>query len=396
VTGAGRRLLPAAVAAGLLLATTVPPHAAPADPDPAGGDAAELARVRQECADAARTVQQRERAVAALDLAVGAMQRDDDAKEAELQQRVRQDQPLLAALERLARARPDAASEAPLDRQRSAILQAAARPALEAQAKTLADQLAALAAERGALAARRQESDAARQALDKARDALPVLIAHRADLIAGMLPEEGKVTAVMLGNPTGDVGALIKRADADNDQRDRELVARLPAARIPLQKGALAPALADPTRPAGLRALDATRATMVWPVFGTLDHRFGEPGINGKPIQGLSIGAAPAALVVAPFDGRVDYAGPLRGYGLILIIRHDGGYHSLLAGLGQVNVTIGQWLLAGEPVGAMPGSDSKDASTNFYLELRRKGRPVDPQARLASRDEAAADNKVRE
>ena len=40
--------------------------------------------------------------------------------------------------------------------------------------------------------------------------------------------------------------------------------------------------------------------------------------------------------------------------GSILIIRHGGGYHSLLAGLGRVDATIGQWVLAGEPVGTLP------------------------------------------
>ena len=79
-----------------------------------------------------------------------------------------------------------------------------------------------------------------------------------------------------------------------------------------------------------------------------------------------------------------------------MIIRHGGGYHSLLAGLGQVNVTAGQWLLAGEPVGLAANADDKNASVSVYLELRREGRPVDPQSRLASRDEKAEENKVRE
>jgi murein hydrolase activator len=101
-------------------------------------------------------------------------------------------------------------------------------------------------------------------------------------------------------------------------------------------------------------------------------------------------------VVVAPFDGRVDYVGPFRGYGLILIIRHGGGYHSLLAGMGRVDVTAGQWLLAGEPVGSLPDADDKSAGATLYLEFRRDGRPVDPQSRLASRDQKTEDTRVRE
>jgi septal ring factor EnvC (AmiA/AmiB activator) len=135
---------------------------------------------------------------------------------------------------------------------------------------------------------------------------------------------------------------------------------------------------------------------MVWPVAGELTQRFGEADRSGRPSQGLTLQAMPGGVVTAPFDGRVDYVGPFRGYGLILIIRHGGGYHSLLAGLGHVDVATGQWLLAGEPVGSLAGSDDKGAGASFYFEVRREGRPVDPQSRLASRDQKTEDVRVRE
>jgi septal ring factor EnvC (AmiA/AmiB activator) len=135
---------------------------------------------------------------------------------------------------------------------------------------------------------------------------------------------------------------------------------------------------------------------MVWPVAGEVTQRFGEADRNGRPSQGLTLQAMPGGVVVAPFDGRVDYVGPFRGYGLILIIRHGGGYHSLLAGLGDVDVTTGQWLLAGEPVGSLAGGDDKGAGVSFSFEVRREGRPVDPQSRLVSRDQKTEDIRVRE
>ena len=175
--------------------------------------------------------------------------------------------------------------------------------------------------------------------------------------------------------------------------RNKQLIGRLSAG-APAKKGLPAPA--DPTRPKELRSFDAPRATMIWPVAGDITHRFGEADKSGRPSQGLTIGVLPNGVVVAPFDGQVEYAGVFGTYGLILIIRHGTGYHSLLAGLGRADVTIGQWLLAGEPVGALPGTDEKNASATFYMELRRDGRPVDPQSRLASRDGRTEDNKVHE
>ena len=78
---------------------------------------------------------------------------------------------------------------------------------------------------------------------------------------------------------------------------------------------------------------------------------------------------------MAPFDGQVMFAGPFRGYGHILIIGHGDGYHSLLAGLDRVDCSVGQWLVAGEPVGAMPEGTEKP---RLYLELRHNNQPINP------------------
>jgi septal ring factor EnvC (AmiA/AmiB activator) len=103
-------------------------------------------------------------------------------------------------------------------------------------------------------------------------------------------------------------------------------------------------------------------------------------GISSK---GITIETRSGAQVVAPFDGRIEFAGPFRGYGQILIIEHADGYHSLLAGLGRIDGTVGQSLVAGEPVGAMGSSDRP----SLYLELRRHGQPINPLPWLATRDE---------
>jgi septal ring factor EnvC (AmiA/AmiB activator) len=67
-----------------------------------------------------------------------------------------------------------------------------------------------------------------------------------------------------------------------------------------------------------------------------------------------------------------------------LIIEHGDGYHSLLAGLDRIEGTVGQWLVAGEPVGTMPASEKKP---RLYLELRHDGQPINPLPWLATHDE---------
>jgi septal ring factor EnvC (AmiA/AmiB activator) len=67
-----------------------------------------------------------------------------------------------------------------------------------------------------------------------------------------------------------------------------------------------------------------------------------------------------------------------------LIINAGGGYHILLAGLDQIYTTVGQFVLAGEPVAAMgkqpPAGTGAVQSRNpvLYIEFRKDARPVDP------------------
>jgi septal ring factor EnvC (AmiA/AmiB activator) len=124
---------------------------------------------------------------------------------------------------------------------------------------------------------------------------------------------------------------------------------------------------------------------MAVPATGALVARFGDPMPAGAPAsKGLTFETRPGAQVVAPFDGKVLFAGPFKGYGQILIIGHGDGYHSLLAGLDRVDESVGQWLVAGEPVGVMSQSSQKP---RLYLELRHDGQPINPLPWLAIRDE---------
>jgi len=122
----------------------------------------------------------------------------------------------------------------------------------------------------------------------------------------------------------------------------------------------------------------------VQPVAGHVQDLFGVPDSTGSTGKGIEIETRPDAAVVAPFDGQILFRGPFRSYGEILIIQHDGGYHSLLAGLARSDAAVGQWVLAGEPVGVM--GQSKDGNPKLYMELRRDGRPIDPAPWLGKSD----------
>jgi len=367
-----------------------------APPAPVDSEVGQLDALRQQCIGTALATQQREQSVGTLDMAIHAMQAGTEAKTREIATSRAEEEALLGALERFVRAPPETlalAPENPIDRLRSAILIAAAVPALSARARVLTGQLEALEKIRGQIDARRKDIDEARDALAKDRITLAQAVVRRNALIGEMLHDDGKQAAAV-DDQASDLIDLIKKADAASDRRDKELLARLKLLAVAAKKPPPNPT--DPTKPKAMRSLDAPHTQMVWPILGELVHRFGESGLNGGPDQGLTLQGVAGGVVVTPFDGRVDYIGQFQDYGLILIIRHGAGYHSLLAGLGHADVTTGQWLLAGEPVGSLPDADDKGTGKTVYFELRRDERPVDPEPRLESRDQKSEDTRVRE
>ncbi|ABC22034.1 Peptidase M23B [Rhodospirillum rubrum ATCC 11170] len=149
-------------------------------------------------------------------------------------------------------------------------------------------------------------------------------------------------------------------------------------------------AMAQPTpppRPASLprtppptgESFERARGAMPFPARGPLVGRYGERTPLGDTLKGVRVVTRGGGQVVSPHEGTVVFAGPFRGYGNLLIIDHGGGYHTLLAGLGRIDGVVGQRLAAGEPVGIMPDVvGGGDGSPTLYVELRRKGQPINP------------------
>ncbi len=115
---------------------------------------------------------------------------------------------------------------------------------------------------------------------------------------------------------------------------------------------------------------------LIYPAEGPVTHRFGETLHSTAKYQGLTILTPRGARVQSPGAGLVQYVGPVRGWGVILILRMSGGYHLVLAGLDRVSVDVGQTVAAGAPVGWM--ADEGQSPSELYLEVREKGAPVDP------------------
>lgn len=128
----------------------------------------------------------------------------------------------------------------------------------------------------------------------------------------------------------------------------------------------------------------AARAKLPLPAQGRRMLTFGERTQFGGQSKGMVLETRSGGQVVAPCDGWVLYAGEFRSYGQLLIINAGDGYHVLLAGMSQIDVQPGQFVLTAEPIGTMSGrvaTSSGSTQSNapvLYIEFRKDGRPIDP------------------
>ncbi|MBL8567271.1 MAG: peptidoglycan DD-metalloendopeptidase family protein [Hyphomicrobiaceae bacterium] len=367
----------------------------------ADGLAREVTEVRAEQIQAARAAQAHGIEVQRLDDRLVELAEEEKTMSSALDRRRQELADVAAALLRRARVPPEALLALPLSPRETvqgAILLNAARPEIERQTESLAGDLARLADTRARIHDERKHRESAVAALAVEENRLDRLLKRKAALQQRAEGEAERVARRMqeLTASARDLKDLIDRLEAERRAREEEQVRVLSALR-PLPKPTApamelaqpAPSVATPPfamtlpPPAELaRPFAEARGLMALPVAGRLVQRFGEPDDQAQPAKGMIYESRTGAAVVAPYDGRILFAGPFRGYGLILIIEHGEGYHSLLSGLGRIDGGVGQWVLAGEPVGAMV--QATEGNPRLYLELRRQGHPINPQPWLAA------------
>jgi len=244
----------------------------------------------------------------------------------------------------------------------------------------------------------RLEEERQRRIVEAQQKAAAEKAAREAEAAAKKAAREAEIAAQKAAREA-EIAAQKAARQAEKERKERELAEAQAAREAELRAQAEA-------RQAEIEAQKAARATekaareaaearpmtsdkpfasaqgkMMFPAKGRVVERFGQPNEVGVVNKGMTIATRKGAQIVAPYDGQVAFAGPFRGYGLLLIIEHSEGYHTLLAGMTRIDATVGQRLTAGEPVGVM---GEEEAKPSLYLELRRQGQPVNPQPWLTA------------
>jgi septal ring factor EnvC (AmiA/AmiB activator) len=299
---------------------------------------------------------------------------------------------VLAVLQRLGRKPPPAVlvrADDMLAAIRSAMVLGSLLPELRAEAEALAGDLSRLAEVKAALDGERKTIGAALAALAGERTRIAALIELRQARLADserQAAEEARRSRDLAGrarslrdliqNLESEIGVA---ADAlARARKEAEALAERTRQRL------AAAAVKDPKLLEPGKAFAQARGRLPLPADGSLLRAFGEVDGGGEKAQGASFVTASGAMIAAPVDARIAYAGPFRSFGKVLILNAGDGYYVVLAGMDRISVDAGQFVLAGEPVAQMGGiSVSAPALTSsadgpvLYMELRKDGQTID-------------------
>ena len=138
------------------------------------------------------------------------------------------------------------------------------------------------------------------------------------------------------------------------------------------------PAAATTTAPAAAAGDEQVAGGWLWPTDGKIAGRYNATS------KGLDITGKSGQTIVAAADGKVVYSGSgLRGYGKLVIIKHNKTFLSAYAHNSALSVKEGQAVKKGQKIAEMGNTDADQVKLHF--EIRRYGKPVDPENYLAKR-----------
>jgi septal ring factor EnvC (AmiA/AmiB activator) len=421
----------AAVGLALLLLAATPAAAEPQAPsdDPLSGKRMELRGVEEQLqnsteqqlqldAEIAKIGEERSRLAQTLIEATGrlreteerandveqrlkALQTKEDAATRSLHDRRALVGEVLLVLQRMNRRPPPALLTKPediLEAIRAAMTIGAVVPQMRVEVTRLQEELAQLVALRKAGRVERADLERKKKELADQQAALEPMIEQRRAAVAEKESARASEAERMrkFAEQATSIKDLLARMERESEaarkaaQAARDADAVREAADRALSREQRAKALAqpfrDPARLAPAVAFGDLKGKLHLPAVGAVRRRYGEQDGYGGVERGFSIATRERGVVTAPTDGWVAYAGSYRSYGQLLIINAGGGYYVVLAGMARIGASVGQFVLAGEPLAIMGDGSAKTAAAIaigakqpiLYVEFRKDGISIDP------------------
>lgn len=371
------------------------------------GLAKERAALNEKLVETARRVQESESRLSLIEDRLAALSKQEAGVRASIEERRSSLAKMLGAMQRMGRQPPPALvtrRDDALKMVRSAMLMASVFPELTSQAETLTAELNELVELSESIRKQRDNLKSENDKLIVAQNEISALIAGKKELEQARRDrlEKVRLAAARHAKTVTYLGELVQRMDKELAHAglaayEAELAARRERERIAAEKakrdGQLVEikpaetkkvAFVNPGRLKPAIPFADSRGKLARPVSGRDIRLYGSRSGTGDTAKGISIGSRENAQVVAPSDGWVAFANEFRTYGQLLIINAGGGYHILLAGMDRIDVSVGQFVLAGEPIAVMGAAGTKSGGSDkkqgpvLYVEFRKDGRPIDP------------------
>jgi len=348
---------------------------------------ADRARLSAALIDTTAKVQDAEGGAAAAAAKLASLNRTADELSRSLESRRGVIAEVLAALQRMGSNPPPAIFVKPGDMSeavRAATVMGSVIPELKSEIEAARHDLDALAQTRESIARERDALTEKSRALAGDKMRLAALIEARQQSLASAQDALGsqQQRAAELGRRATSLKDLIGRLDSEKAARQAADI----AAATEIEARAQAARGVDAARLKPEIAFAEAKGRIPLPATGEILKTFGSTDDVGGIERGVSVATPAGATVSAPTDGTVLFAGSYRSYGQLLIMDAGGGYYLLLAGMDRINVQSGEFVLAGEPVGAMGDGSVRTAMAAavgaarpvLYIELRKDGTAIDP------------------
>ncbi len=353
----------------------------------------ERANLQARLIDAGRNAQQSEKRLTEIEGQLDKL----TAQEAEIRVQLRESRStiaqMLAVMERMGREPPPILATRRSDALkmvRSAMVLSSFFPKFKEESDRLASRLAELDKVLAESHDQQARLGAEKEKSAHLRDEITLLLAERRERLRGNFAklEDLKVAASRHTRAVTDLGELLQRLDSEVVQNsnlaayEAELKRLGPV--VELKPEAKQIAFVQPGRLKPALPFDKVKGQLPFPCVGKKIKSFGTRDETGGKSEGIVVETRGDAQIASPSDGWVIYAGQFRSYGQLLIINAGGGYHILLAGMDQIYTSVGQFVLAGEPVAVMgkaapqSADEAQSRGPSLYIEFRKDARPVDP------------------
>ena len=306
---------------------------------------------------------------------------------------------VLASLQRMGHSPPPALLVDPedmLEAVHTSMLLGAVLPEMRAETEALATDLSDLVRLRRSIATERDSLRHEAGNLVSERQRLAALIdARQASLgtaVQALSAEQKRAQSI--ARQAAGLKQLITKMESEvtgaaraaEDARKADDARKLAEAETIGQTKANLSPFKDTARLAPAVAFANTKGLLSIPVAGTVIKAYGAADGFGGTEKGMYIATRPGAVVALPSDGWIAFSGHYRSYGQLLIVNVGGGYYVVLAGMERINLEVGQFVLAGEPVATMGNGSAKTAAAIaigaaqpiLYVEFRKDGTAIDP------------------